>query len=242
VAANGDSDAGSALSHEAVSTDLTLAWAAASAAQLAWADTPLDTRMAVLQALGRSLPEPAAQALSAALAAGAAALAPHALPGPTGERNTLRLHGRGVLACVATGARTEALATTLATALLAGNSVMVLADGDAARTARQMASAVQAAGLPGAALQVQAGGPATLAAVLTHPSLAGVCFAVADAAREHTVQRALAQRPGAILPLITAAESMSPQQRYRFCTEQTLTVNTAAAGGNVELMAGPAAR
>ncbi|WP_141287339.1 hypothetical protein, partial [Ideonella azotifigens] len=48
----------------------------------------------------------------------------------------------------------------------------------------------------------------------------------------------LAAQPGAILPLLSLTEATSPRQLYRFCAEQTLTVNTAAAGGNAALLAG----
>ena len=51
---------------------------------------------------------------------------------------------------------------------------------------------------------------------------------------------AVAQRPGAIIPVIGAASATDPRQLYRFCAEQTLTVNTAAAGGNAALLAGTA--
>jgi len=36
----------------------------------------------------------------------------------------------------------------------------------------------------------------------------------------------------------TGPKAGGPHYLYRFCAEQTLTVNTAAAGGNVELLAG----
>jgi RHH-type proline utilization regulon transcriptional repressor/proline dehydrogenase/delta 1-pyrroline-5-carboxylate dehydrogenase len=35
----------------------------------------------------------------------------------------------------------------------------------------------------------------------------------------------------------TGPKAGGPHYLYRFCSEQTLTVNTAAAGGNVELLA-----
>ena len=38
--------------------------------------------------------------------------------------------------------------------------------------------------------------------------------------------------------MITADEALDSTQRYRFCAEQTLTINTAAAGGNAALLAG----
>ncbi len=71
---------------------------------------------------------------------------------------------------------------------------------------------------------------------LADPQLAGVC--VFDEAQARAVWQRLAQRPGAIVPLVTAAEALDPRQRYRFCAEQTLTINTAAAGGNAALLAG----
>ena len=58
-----------------------------------------------------------------------------------------------------------------------------------------------------------------------------------DAPLERLVQRALASRDGAILPLVSGAEALLPQRLWRFCAEQTLTINTAAAGGNAELLA-----
>jgi RHH-type proline utilization regulon transcriptional repressor/proline dehydrogenase/delta 1-pyrroline-5-carboxylate dehydrogenase len=64
---------------------------------------------------------------------------------------------------------------------------------------------------------------------------------VADAAGPaRQVARALADRDGAILPLITGAEAQRADMLWRFCAEQTLTINTAAAGGNAELLAGVA--
>ena len=52
----------------------------------------------------------------------------------------------------------------------------------------------------------------------------------------HQLAQRLAARAGAILPLVVAAGH--PRQLYRFAAEQTLTVNTAAAGGNAALLVG----
>ncbi|MFY8017530.1 MAG: hypothetical protein ACOVN9_05405, partial [Inhella sp.] len=59
-----------------------------------------------------------------------------------------------------------------------------------------------------------------------------------DAAQTGALLVALAARSGAIVPVVTADEAAQPQQVYRFAAEQTLTVNTAAAGGNAALLAG----
>jgi RHH-type proline utilization regulon transcriptional repressor/proline dehydrogenase/delta 1-pyrroline-5-carboxylate dehydrogenase len=57
-------------------------------------------------------------------------------------------------------------------------------------------------------------------------------------AQTAAVLTALAARSGAIVPLVLPDEAAQPQQIYRFAAEQTLTVNTAAAGGNAALLAG----
>jgi len=155
------------------------------------------------------------------------AFAAQTLPGPTGESNTLRHHARGLIACVGEG---DAGLAAVAAALLAGNPVDWYADG-VGEVQRQ---ALQAAGVSTQGLSVKP--LAALDAALDDPDLAGVALAHADTVLARRLQRRLAQRRGAILPLITAAGH--PRQLYRFAAEQTLTVNTAAAGGNAALLAG----
>ena len=77
---------------------------------------------------------------------------------------------------------------------------------------------------------------AALDTLIVHPALAGVAMAHADAVLARRIQRLLTARPGAILPLILSAAD--PSQAFRFSAEQTLTINTAAAGGNAALLAG----
>ena len=150
------------------------------------------------------------------------------LPGPTGESNTLRQRARGLFAVLGGGA--AGLAAVRA-ALRAGNTVawVVAATDDA--EARQ---ALPSAGLPAAAVTLVA--EAALDALMAHPALAGVAMAHADRSLARRLEGLLAARPGAILPLILSAAH--PSQAYRFSTEQTLTVNTAAAGGYAALLAG----
>jgi RHH-type transcriptional regulator, proline utilization regulon repressor / proline dehydrogenase / delta 1-pyrroline-5-carboxylate dehydrogenase len=62
--------------------------------------------------------------------------------------------------------------------------------------------------------------------------VAAVC---ATPALAPAVHRALAARCGAIVPLI---DGPAAGELYRLVAEQTLTVNTAAAGGNAALLAG----
>ena len=147
------------------------------------------------------------------------------LPGPTGESNTLRHHARGAFAVVGRG---EAGLAAAVSALLAGNSVVWLGGDERA------AQALLRAGLPAQALTLL---PETATAgVLAAPQLAGVALASSDSAVAHRLAQILAVRSGAILPLVTAAGHV--RQLYRFTAEQTLTVNTAAAGGNAALLAG----
>jgi RHH-type proline utilization regulon transcriptional repressor/proline dehydrogenase/delta 1-pyrroline-5-carboxylate dehydrogenase len=179
-------------------------------AQEAWAEVELDRRADILRR---------ATGLEALCEAARRQFATQTLPGPTGESNTLRQHGRGVIAVIGAGL------DVVSAALLAGNAVAWVG-GDAA--AREMLIEI---GVPARAIAVLPG--ASLDAVLCAPLLAGV--AVAGAA-DPALARALAARSGAILPLI--AQGGSPRQLYRYAAEQTLTVNTAAAGGNAALLAG----
>jgi len=158
-------------------------------------------------------------------------MADRSLPGPTGESNTLRLHARGVFALLAQGADDRETANATACALVAGNSVALVgaATGDALRTR------FVAAGVPADAIELQAADGA--GALLAHPSLSGVCVVTPGTLAIRAVARALAARSGAILPLISRAEAQRPDRLWRFCAEQTLTINTAAAGGNAELLA-----
>ena len=61
---------------------------------------------------------------------------------------------------------------------------------------------------------------------------------IAPAGLQLTAQRELAGRDGAILPVVPMMELADARQLYRLVAEQTLTINTAAAGGNAALLAG----
>ncbi|MBI3349142.1 MAG: L-glutamate gamma-semialdehyde dehydrogenase [Burkholderiales bacterium] len=191
----------------------------------AWRNTPLAERIATLRRAADTMDAPAALALRALFPAAQTLFADLTLPGPTGESNTLRHHARGVFAVLGRG---EAGLAAVVSALLAGNSAIWLGGDERAR------QAMLRAGLPTSALTLL---PDTaLAGLLVAPQLAGVALASSDPAAAHTLAQALAPRPGAILPLVTAAGHV--RQLYRFTAEQTLTINTAAAGGNAALLAG----
>ncbi|WP_407074856.1 L-glutamate gamma-semialdehyde dehydrogenase [Roseateles sp.] len=199
--------------------------ALAVAADATWRNTPLHDRIATLRRAADTLDAPVAMAVRGLFTAAQAAFADIVLPGPTGESNTLRHHARGAFAVLGRG---DAGLAAAVSALLAGNSAIWLSDDERAR------QALLRAGLPVNALTLLP--DSALPGLLAAPQLAGVALASSDPAAAHTLSLALAARPGAILPLVVAAGHV--RQLYRFTAEQTLTVNTAAAGGNAALLAG----
>ena len=199
-----------------------------------WSAQGLPERVEVVRRAAQRLAADAATLLRRHADQALARLGDRELPGPTGESNHLRLHPRGVIAVLAQGAADSDTAAAAAAALLTGNSVAVVgaAAGEALR------AAFVAAGVPADAIGLFAA--TATASVLRQPALAGVCVVEAAAGLARQVARALADRDGAILPLVTGAEAQRADMLWRFCAEQTLTINTAAAGGNAELLAGAA--
>jgi RHH-type proline utilization regulon transcriptional repressor/proline dehydrogenase/delta 1-pyrroline-5-carboxylate dehydrogenase len=128
--------------------------------------------------------------------------APAVLPGPTGERNTLALEGRGVFACISPWNFPLAIFTgQVAAALAAGNTVVAKPAPQTPLTARRAVGLLHAAGVPVDALVLVAGGPATGAALVEDPRIAGVAFTGSTATAKR-IQRALAAKEGPIVPLI----------------------------------------
>ncbi|WP_374676063.1 aldehyde dehydrogenase family protein, partial [Ideonella sp.] len=203
----------------------------------AWAARPVAERAAWLRdAAGRLGDGPVAAAWRRLAERAAVDLAPQDLPGPTGESNRLRLHGRGVALFVGGAAPAEPLAAALAAALVAGNGVVWSADPAGAALAAPWLSAWSQAGLPAGLLQVMQAGAAPAAALVAAPGVAVVCATRADALP--ALSRQLAGLDGPIVPLLGLGEAGAGGQLYRWCAEQTVTINTAAAGGNAALLAG----
>jgi RHH-type proline utilization regulon transcriptional repressor/proline dehydrogenase/delta 1-pyrroline-5-carboxylate dehydrogenase len=125
------------------------------------------------------------------------------LNGPTGERNLLALHGRGVFACISPWNFPLAIFTgQIAAALMAGNAVVAKPAPATPLIAHAMTRLLHEAGVPGDVLQMTpADGPAFSEVVMVDPALAGVAF-TGSTATATTINRALANRDGAILPLI----------------------------------------
>ena len=128
---------------------------------------------------------------------------PIELPGPTGERNEISLHGRGAFVCISPWNFPLAIFTgQVAAALAAGNAVLAK---PAEQTPIMAARAVQLlheAGVPGDVLHLLPGdGAAVGAALVGDARIAGVAFTGGtDTAR--IINQALARRDGPIIPLI----------------------------------------
>jgi RHH-type proline utilization regulon transcriptional repressor/proline dehydrogenase/delta 1-pyrroline-5-carboxylate dehydrogenase len=129
--------------------------------------------------------------------------APHLRPGPTGERNTLSLHGRGVFACISPWNFPAAIFTgQIAAALAAGNAVVAKPAEQTPLIAHAIAKLFHEAGVPPAVFSLVLGdGPSVGAALTGDPRIAGVCFTGStDVAR--LINRTLAARDGPIATLI----------------------------------------
>jgi RHH-type proline utilization regulon transcriptional repressor/proline dehydrogenase/delta 1-pyrroline-5-carboxylate dehydrogenase len=132
-----------------------------------------------------------------------ARLAPQALPGPTGESNELRLHGRGVFVCISPWNFPLAIFTgQVAAALVAGNAVAAKPAEQTPRVARHMVALLHEAGVPGDALVLLHGRGETVgAALVADARTAGVSF-TGSTAVARLINRALALKDGPIVPLV----------------------------------------
>jgi RHH-type transcriptional regulator, proline utilization regulon repressor / proline dehydrogenase / delta 1-pyrroline-5-carboxylate dehydrogenase len=139
------------------------------------------------------------------------------LPGPTGERNTLRFTPRGAVLCDAASVGT--LLNQLAAVLATGNSVVVGAE----------ASALLPAGLP----------PSVRAAITVLPdgerAYGDIHIALVDATRSAALLPLLAAHDGGLVPVVETSET-EPVPLWRLVAERAVCINTTAAGGNASLM------
>lgn len=140
-----------------------------------------------------------------------------ALPGPTGERNTLSFANRGVVLCAAS--HIGVLLNQLAAVLATGNRALVLAS----------SGHLLPEGLP----------PGVRDRIQVIGSIEGCTYpfqvALVEASTAHTLRPLLASRIGALIGMIdTTEEGVIPL--WRLVAERALCVNTTAAGGNASLM------
>ena len=130
-------------------------------------------------------------------------LAPIAMPGPTGESNELRLVARGPWVCISPWNFPLAIfAGQVAAALATGNTVLAKPAEQTPAVALEMVRLLHAAGVPQAAVQLLHGpGDTVGAALVAAPGVAGVVF-TGSTQVARTINRALAAKDGAIVPLI----------------------------------------
>ena len=128
---------------------------------------------------------------------------PETMPGPTGERNRLSLHGRGVFACIAPWNFPLAIFTgQVAAALAAGNAVIAKPAEQTPLMGARAVSILHRAGVPGEALHLLPGdGPTVGAPLVADGRVSGVSF-TGSVENARVINGALARRPGPIVPLI----------------------------------------
>ncbi len=123
--------------------------------------------------------------------------------GVTGETNTLRLTARGVWVCISPWNFPLAIfAGQVAAALATGNTVLAKPAEQTPGIALAAVQILHAAGVPPDALQLLHGAGETIgAALVAQPGVAGVVFTGSTQVAK-IIQRALAAKDGAIVPLI----------------------------------------
>ncbi|WP_166265476.1 bifunctional proline dehydrogenase/L-glutamate gamma-semialdehyde dehydrogenase PutA [Marinobacter caseinilyticus] len=126
-----------------------------------------------------------------------------ALPGPTGESNELYLEGRGVFLCISPWNFPLAIFTgQIMAALVAGNTVIAKPAEQTSLVAHRAVELMLQAGFPADVIQFLPGDGAKLGGVLTPDHrVAGIVF-TGSTPVAHILNRTLAERKGAIVPLI----------------------------------------
>ncbi|WP_373504945.1 bifunctional proline dehydrogenase/L-glutamate gamma-semialdehyde dehydrogenase PutA [Aestuariivirga sp.] len=135
---------------------------------------------------------------------------PLLLPGPTGERNEMSLHGRGVFACISPWNFPLAIFTgQVSAALASGNAVVSKPAEQTPLIAFEAVRLLHDAGIPKSVLQLLPGDGARIGKVLlSHPALSGVAFTGSNETAA-IINRALAARDGAIPTLIAETGGMN---------------------------------
>ncbi len=213
---------------EAVPEDVDRALSAAIAGQRAWAVRPVAERAACLDRLGdllesernelvallvreagKTIPDALAEVREAVdfcryyAARARADFEPKLMPGPTGERNELRLTGRGVFVCISPWNFPLAIFLgQVAAALVAGNAVIAKPAEQTPLIAAAATALAHRAGVPVDVLHLLPGDGATIGGrLVADRRVAGVAFTGST----ETAQRiglTLMQRGGPMVPFI----------------------------------------
>ncbi len=223
------SDEPSSGAEDATPHELDLSIARAANAFAAWSSTPASGRAALLERAADGLEARRVELVSLIVREGARTYGdavaevreaadfcryyalqakqhfagPLVLPGPAGERNELRLHGRGVFACISPWNFPLAIFTgQVAAALAAGNTVIAKPAEQTPRIGARALEILYDAGIPTDAARCVAGPGETLgAALVADPRIAGVAF-TGSVETARRINAALAKRDGPIVPLI----------------------------------------
>jgi len=157
---------------------------------------------------------------------------PQELPGPTGESNVIYLENRGNLICFADdNVDFHFWVMSVVTALATGNTVISVVSDSYYKEALAFRDKFISTGADVGILQVAK--LHHLETMLAHNALAGVVVD-SNCDRKHYISEKLAQRSGAILPVITSEYYDNLIQRL--LTEKTISIDTTASGGNTSLM------
>jgi len=187
---------------EAVAYDVRRAIAAATAAAPAWNARPIEDRAACLERLADLLEDQRPELLRLAVREAGktigdavaevreavdfcryyavqarTSLAPEILPGPTGERNELRLVGRGVFACISPWNFPLAIFLgQITAALVTGNAVVAKPAPQTPLIAYLAIQLAYKAGIPVEVLHFLPGGVEVGDAIIAHTDIKGVAF------------------------------------------------------------------
>jgi len=157
---------------------------------------------------------------------------PQELSGPTGESNIIYLENRGNVICFADEKVSfHFWIMSLVTALATGNTVITVVSDLFYKEALALRDKFISTGADRGILQVAK--LAHLETMLAHPTLAGVVVD-GNCDRKHYISEKLAERSGAILPVISSEYFDNLIQRL--LTEKTISIDTTASGGNTSLM------
>jgi RHH-type proline utilization regulon transcriptional repressor/proline dehydrogenase/delta 1-pyrroline-5-carboxylate dehydrogenase len=130
-------------------------------------------------------------------------LQPMELPGPTGERNVLRMGGRGVWVCIAPWNFPLAIFLgQVSAALVAGNSVVAKPAPQTPEIAAYAVGLAHGAGIPEDALILAPGGPDMGAALVEDSRIAGIAFTGSTATAKRIARALLDDDERPIIPFI----------------------------------------
>ncbi|WP_129793037.1 bifunctional proline dehydrogenase/L-glutamate gamma-semialdehyde dehydrogenase PutA [Sphingosinicella sp. CPCC 101087] len=136
-------------------------------------------------------------------AQGRSGLKPIELPGPTGERNVIRMEGRGVFVCIAPWNFPLAIFLgQVSAALVTGNCVVAKPAPQTPEIAAYAVGLAHGAGIPEDVLVLAAGGPDMGVALVEDPRIAGIAFTGSTATAKRIARTLVADDDRPLIPFI----------------------------------------